>query len=250
MDNNDSFIGIEVGADCSTCNLDEYMVFNNDNQQSVRFFGELLLKHINKALHPERQFADSDEMVNHLFTNKAVLEEWVRAAEGVPRDGLNILGQAIQIDNNGKISITSLRKASVRWYSQDKEQAISHHAKAHTLLNWIVDTVIKNRHSRAFLLNSSSNDNLINYLYDSRILHIIKTNISGQDTPGKRYNVYAIDYGCYCHLKNTKNYPKNLFLATDDEGNEIDVEVPADDYRSIRRAILDLDEFYKSQECS
>jgi perosamine synthetase len=89
-------------------------------------------------------------------------------------------------------------------------------------------------------------DKLIDYLFDSRVLHIIKENISGKDTPGVRYNVYSIDYGCYVDLLNTKNAPKGLFEAAEDEDDtEIYIDVPKTDYRAIRRAILDLDEFYK-----
>lgn len=239
-----SYIGLEIGADCSSCNLDEYMVFNNNKNHSLQFFGELLRKHINKELPPERRLTDQGEVVHRLFSNQNAFEEWVRSAEGVPRDALNILGLAIQIDVSNKISLSSLRKAANGWYNKDKEQAVSCYQKAKDLLYWIIDTVIGNRQSRAFLLNSSNNDALINYLYDSRVLHIIKTNVSGRDEPGVRYNVYAIDYGCYCNLINTKNNPKCLFQAEADDGGEIDVEVPADDYRSIRRAILKLDEFY------
>ena len=43
-----------------------------------------------------------------------------------------------------------------------------------------------------------------------------------------------IDYGCYVDLVNTTKAPIGLF-ESDDDGF---VEVPRDDYRSIRRAIL------------
>ena len=111
------------------------------------------------------------------------------------------------------------------------------------MLLWVIDEVIGQRNARAFLLQTNKKDKLIDYLFDSRVLHIIKENISGKDTPGLRYNVYSIDYGCYVDLLNTKNAPKGLFAVIDDE-DEIYIEVPKTDYRAIRRAILDLDEFY------
>jgi hypothetical protein len=49
-----------------------------------------------------------------------------------------------------------------------------------------------------------------------------------------RYDVFKIDYGCYVDLINTQKAPRGLFEADQDEF----VEVPGDDYRSIRRAIL------------
>ena len=50
-------------------------------------------------------------------------------------------------------------------------------------------------------------------------------------------------------LLNTKNAPKGLFAAIEEENEhenafEIYIDVPKTDYRAIRRAILDLDEFY------
>lgn len=96
------------------------------------------------------------------------------------------------------------------------------------------------------MLKSNENDKLIDFLYDARILHIIKQNVSSKDTPGVRYNVYSIDYGCYVDLKNTARAPKGLFedVIADDQTEFI--EVPRDDYRSIRRAILDLSKFYSA----
>jgi hypothetical protein len=60
------------------------------------------------------------------------------------------------------------------------------------------------------------------------------------DEPGARYDVYKIDYGCYVDLINTAKMPEGLFEA-DETGAEQFVEVPKDDYRSIRRAILKLE---------
>ena len=76
--------------------------------------------------------------------------------------------------------------------------------------------------------------------FDARLLHIRKKNISSKDEPGVRYDAYKIDYGCYVELWNTARMPQGLF-ETEEEGF---VEVPRDDYRSIRGAILrpaDLD---------
>lgn len=50
-------------------------------------------------------------------------------------------------------------------------------------------------------------------------------------------NVYKIDYGCYVELINTSRAPLGLYQ---DEGDFI--EVPKDDHRSIRRAILRVED--------
>jgi len=59
--------------------------------------------------------------------------------------------------------------------------------------------------------------------------------------PGVRYDAYKLDYGCYVDLVNTVRAPQTL-LATGTHDDRS--EVPQDDYRAIRRAILDIDEFY------
>jgi hypothetical protein len=99
-----------------------------------------------------------------------------------------------------------------------------------------------NIHSRAFLLNSEEYNDTIEYLFDNRIIHLIKQNISSNDYTGERFNVFAIDYGTYVHLINTAQEPKGLFEAETENGEEY-IEVPINDYRSIRRAILNIKDF-------
>lgn len=57
-----------------------------------------------------------------------------------------------------------------------------------------------------------------------------------------RYDVYKLDYGCYVDLISTTKVPVALFISDPDEGSK-HVDVPPDDYRSIRNAILDVDRF-------
>ncbi len=78
---------------------------------------------------------------------------------------------------------------------------------------------------------------------DDRTLHIIKRGWPGKDNPGERYDVVQIDYGCYVHLLGTNSAPQSLLGGDDDKQFSAvvgDVEVPDEDYRAIRHAILDL----------
>lgn len=235
--------GLEIGADVASCNLDNYLVFGNNEVLACRFYRELLLGHINSMLKEEEKINSSDDLIGALFTQENVFVELVDAAEGVPRDAFNILSTAITIDYENKISIPTLRKAARQWYVQDKQKNVDAYPGAYEFLSWIIDVVINKRHAKAFLLKSGSQHKLINYLYDARILHIIKQSISGRDIPGERYDVYSIDFGCYCDLINTAKQPKGLFSAVlEDSEEEIFVDVPKDDYRSIRRAILNIAE--------
>ena len=247
---NKQYIGLEIGADIYSCNLDDYMVFNNNETHALFFFRELLFKHINSLLPEENKYANSNEVISDLFTQETSFQELVRASEGVPRDTFNILAIAVSENYHSKISVPNVRVAAKKWYSQDKESAVRSHDNARILLNWIVDTVIGQRHARAFLLQSDEHYELIDYLYDARILHIIKQSVSSRDTPGIRYNVYSIDYGCYVDLINTSRNPKGLFEDEDDSGQPVYYDVPKNDYRSIRRAILRIDEFKQQYHIS
>lgn len=107
-----------------------------------------------------------------------------------------------------------------------------------------MDEVIAHRKARAFLLKSGVRNTTIDSLFDSRVLHLLKRNISSQDEPGRRYDVYKIDYGCHVDLLTTTKEPLGLLPVDTDEQTAITyVEVPPDDYRAIRRAILDMSKF-------
>ena len=242
------YIGLETGADMSSINLDEFMVFDNNEYLSMDFFKNLLFKHINPLLDDKDKFKFSDELISAMFTQSHVFEEFVRSSEGVPRDAINILIEAATKAASSKISMKNIREAARSWYNRDKEKAVSQRSDAIRLLRWIIDEVIGKRNARAFLLKTDIENELIDHLYDSRVIHIIKQSVSGQDTPGIRYNVYSIDYGCYVDLKNTTKEPKGLFEVTTDDGEDKFVTVPCNDYRAIRRAILDLGKFYVQNE--
>jgi hypothetical protein len=138
-----------------------------------------------------------------------------------------------------KIAVSHVRAAARDWYEQDKAATIRSSEALTKLLTFIVDEVIGQRRARAFLYQSNSRMELIEKLFDARLLHILKRNISSHDQPGARFDVYKIDYGCYVDLINTSRAPTALFVAVSEDDLDIEViDIPRDDYRSIRRAIL------------
>lgn len=243
----ENYIGIETGADIfASLNLDEFMVFDNDPSKSKAFFKTLIYNHVNQFLIEEGQgITNKEAFINAAFTQIGAFEELVRASEGIPRDAINVLiHSAIKADNE-KISIPNIRGAARSWFITDKEKSVTAKAEAKYLLRFIIDEIIGNRNSRAFLLSSEQQDDTVEYLFDNRIIHLIKQNISSKDTPGERFNVFAIDYGTYVHLINTSEEPKGLFYAETEQGEEF-IDVPLNDYRSIRRSILNIEEFHKN----
>jgi hypothetical protein len=239
-------IGIEVGADISSAvTLDDYMVFDNDEDKAVDFFKRMILKHIQAVWGDDRpKPASTSELISKAFTQSNAFIELVRACEGVPRDIIHILSLAAQKANEDAVSIPHVRQAAAAWYLSSKESVVSSHALAKNLLFWIVDSVIKTRRTKAFLLKVGTSDELIDYLYDARVLHILRKGISAQDLPGIRYSVYGIDYGCYVDLINTQQSPLGM-LDIGDESVDVTGIVPKTDLRSARRCILELNEFYQ-----
>lgn len=164
-----------------------------------------------------------------------MFEEFVRAVEGVPRDALNLIAKVVTKAFGQQIAMNHVRAGARDWYNQDKAAVIRNDAPLADLLQHIISEVIGTRRARAFLLSSKSRHPGVDRLFDSRLLHILKKNVSSNEEPGARYDVYKIDYGCYVDLINTMRAPEGLLI----EGDGSFTEVPKDDYRSIRRAILD-----------
>jgi hypothetical protein len=105
-------LGLEVGAaTADDLELDDFMVFGNDANKAKAFFGELLFKHV-RAAAEEHGALDcvpdsAAELQRQTFTQHNAFDEFVRAAEGVPRDGINvILIAARRADEDKSASIT------------------------------------------------------------------------------------------------------------------------------------------------
>ncbi|MBO9589445.1 hypothetical protein [Devosia sp.] len=229
-----SYVGFELGADISTdLNLDDFLVFDNDQNKSVDFFKRLLFRHL-KASEFGEQFTSPDELIQTVFTQHPVFEELVRAAEGVPRDALNLAAKVATKAYGRAVSVADIRASARDWYQQDKAAPIQANKLLSNVLEKIVSEIIGNRKARAFLFKANTRHTTMDQLFDARVIHLLKKNISSHDNPGERYDAFKIDYGCYVELITTAKAPGGLFNT--DDGSFVDV--PLDDYRSIRRAIL------------
>ena len=242
-------IGLELGSDIATAlNLDDYMVFDNDEEKAVAFFKSLVFKHVQAALEDRNVTAPASEsdLISQGFSQIHAFEEVVRACEGVPRDAINILSHAAQRTGAETIAVNDVRAAARQWYHASKDAEVSAHPTARLLLSWIIDKVIKERQTKAFLLESGTRDRLVDFLYDERVLHLLRKGIAAKDEPGKRFSVYGIDYGCYVDLINTAKAPQGV-LDLGDADADFSHSVPKTDFRSIRRCVLDLEDFYSAQ---
>ncbi len=246
-------IGIELGADASAnVDLDEFMVFEQNEERARDFFLGLFFRHLTLGVDESDKVPRLDserDLVRLGFTERRAFDELVRSAEGVPRDAINIAAKAALRAGANVITVPDIRAAARSWFQSDKEAALRSREEASSLLNHIIDSVIRQRKARGFLVNQrSARSSLLKGLFDARVLHLVRRGYSAQDEPGERYDVYVIDYGAYVDLILTNAAPRGLFGAESDEmGGESsdleDVDVPTQDLRAIRRSILDIDAF-------
>ncbi|WP_409490695.1 hypothetical protein [Amycolatopsis sp. cmx-11-12] len=169
-----------------------------------------------------------------------------RASEGVPRDAIYIAAKAATKARNDKISVPIVQDTARAWYQSDKARALRAHPEPDRLLKWLIDNVIRAKKARGFLVNERDVDiPILLALFDARVLHIVRRGYSAQDQPGERFDVWVIDYGAYVDLIHTSYAPQGLlpFQAADGDEQYVGLDVPVQDLRAIRRAILDLDEF-------
>ena len=245
-----SVIGLELGADvAANVDLDEFMVFEQNQLRAKAFFQGLLFKHLTAGVDLDERvkgLVTEQDLIRLGFTDVRAFDELVRAAEGVPRDAINIAAKAAMRAFDRKISVPDVRVAARMWFQADKEAALRSRDDALRLLNWVIDNVIKQKRARGFLVNQKSTQApLLMALFDARVLHLLRRGYSAQDEPGERYDVYVIDYGAYVDLTNTQYAPQGM-LPFGDAAEGGYVEVPTQDLRAIRRAVLDLDAFAAS----
>jgi hypothetical protein len=239
-------VGIELGADAfADINLDDYLVFENQHQGSIEFFKEMLFRHL-MAVSPSDNppVRSPDDFIRTAFTQEPTFRELVRACEGVPRDAINILQIAATRAQDEKISAVHIRGSAKDWYDRDKATYVDSNQDADSLLRWIIERVIGDRKAKAFMVRSDVRNDILERLFDERILHIARKSYSTNHEPGIRYKVWKLDYGCYVDLINTSRAPTGLLFEGADADPSETIVVPQDDFRAIRRAVLNLNEFY------
>lgn len=197
------YIGIELGADAATAvSLDDFMVFAHGRRDADEFFAQLFYNHAHPMLDRlDGGPSDAPEFMREAFAGEA-FRELVRAAEGVPRDAINIAALAAQLAHEQAIELVHVRRAARDWYLRDKQAAIDFNEVARTTLRKLVDEVVGKRRSRTFLFEHSATavHQAIDDLYDARLLHVLRRGIVDPRQPGTLYDGFAIDYGCYVSL--------------------------------------------------
>ncbi|HDX8866847.1 hypothetical protein I4552_24045 [Klebsiella michiganensis] len=235
-------VGIELGSDASSViNLDEYMVFDNDRDAAKTFFKNLLHKHAQAIDKNSICDVEANLFINDVFTQPSAFDEYVRAVEGVPRDAINIISLAAQSALENKVSIVHVRKSAQKWFQVNKHAALNSKPEAVVLLDKIINEVIGHRKTRGFLISNENNNPLIDYLYDMRVIHVLKQGVSARNAIGKKYTLYTLDYGCYVELMSSSSAPLGLIIESDENDELKYIEIPKSDYRSVKNSILDFE---------
>jgi hypothetical protein len=108
------YLGIEVGADVAAgLDLDHYLIFDLEDDRAQAFFRTLMFNHmLVRVRQPEglgRALGSPGDFVQAAFKKNA-FAEFVRAAEGVPRDAINLAALAARYADNTSIGISEVRK--------------------------------------------------------------------------------------------------------------------------------------------
>ncbi|MFP2995118.1 hypothetical protein ABN763_04375 [Spongiivirga sp. MCCC 1A20706] len=249
-----SYIGLELGSDIATSiDLDELVVFENNFDTSRDFFSRFIFNHItnqgyNNDILQKYRITTSKELIDIMFSDQDAFDEIIKASEGNPRDAIQILQESAMKANGFKISQEHIREGARQFFNKSKEYNVRAREDAYPFLQWIIRSVIKERGVRAFLLGASRRNELIDFLYSNRVLHIIKSGIIDLDNPDRRYRVYAIDYGCYIDLLRADKAPQGLLSYKNERNNVKYIKVLENQYGPLvlERAVLKLEEYRKS----
>lgn len=137
-----------------------------------------------------------------------------------------------------------IRTAAMNWYEEDKLANIERNSNAYKILERIITQVITKFKKKAFLVTSDlSRDEDLQFLVDLRLLHRIHQGWSSKSEPGKRYDIFSVDYGSFIRLLDTpegREIDLDLFkkLSTE-EKIALGEPLPDLDLRAIRRIIVD-----------
>jgi hypothetical protein len=180
---------------------------------------------------PESLPKDADALIARAFAAKRDFAEFVRASEGVPRDFINILSMACQRSGGNPVTYPDILRATKDWSLRDKEKTLSTNQNASKLFHYIGSQLTKQKRNRLFLVKQEDNTDLVESLYDYRVIHIKQQGYCNPSTPENRYNVYLIDYGSYLNF---------LGIRLDDEELLKEYEVvPHDSYKNIMGLVVD-----------
>jgi hypothetical protein len=223
---NGEYIGIELGAEASVIDIDEYLTFAQGAHHAQAFFARLLYRHAGRALvDPDGRplFGSEADFIQAAFTSDA-FTRYVEGSEGLPRDSLEIAQKCASLAIDRQISLPHVNTACTGYFLQSKEGRLSD--KAVKALREIVRRCVEAETRRIALRRPTQSQNaIVAELYDQRLIHRREQGVSLPGEPtSERFDVFLVDLGCFVerinkgHLRLVDHGLRDLGIVAADQG--------------------------------
>jgi hypothetical protein len=199
---NGDYVGIELGSEATTIDIDEYMAFSKGATYARAFFGQLLFRHTTGLLtdyEGKPLYNSAEDLIGMAFTGDAFIR-FVEGSEGLPRDALEIVQKCASQAVDRQITISYVNSACTSYFLQSKEGKLS--PTAHSALREMISRCVE-MESRMIALRRpiQSRKEVIAELYDQRLIHRRDQGVSLPDKPaGDTYDMFLVDLGCFTEL--------------------------------------------------
>jgi hypothetical protein len=196
---NGEYIGIELGAEASVIDIDEYLTFAQGAHYAQAFFARLLYRHAGRALaDPDGRplFESEADFVQAAFAGDAFIR-YVEGSEGLPRDSLEIAQKCASLAIDRQITLAHVNTACTSYFLQSKEGRLSD--KAVKALREIIRRCVEAETRRIALRRPTQSQNsIVAELYDQRLIHRREQGVSlPGEAASERFDVFLVDLGCF-----------------------------------------------------
>lgn len=237
-------IGFEVGSDIQLAlDLDKRYSVDADPEELVSFCFRFLCKHLSVRL---PYAVAPDDYIRNMFNSPKAAFMLVRAAEGNPRDFINLSFMCVQSLSDNDISICEDKILS-RGEELFKSSKIGNCSEAaQKLMNDLIQYVVYTHENRGFLVDSQYlSTPILKSLIDARALHILKDGYMGFRANRGGSAILVLDFGAYCEAL-SYGLNVNFFSSGDFMENKIFPEKAYGLYSSQATLRYDKDRlFYK-----
>lgn len=190
-------IGFEIGSDIQLAlDLDNKYSVDADPEGLISFCFRFLCKHLSVLL---SYTVAPDDYIRNMFDNQKTAFMLVRAAEGNPRDFINLSFMCVQSlsDSNISISEDKILSQGEELFKSSKIGNCSEPARK--LMNELIQYVVYTHENRGFLVDSRYlSAPILKSLIDARALHILKDRYMGYRASRGGSAILVLDFGAYC----------------------------------------------------
>lgn len=209
-------LGLEMGHDVSVdLDLDRTYSVDKHPEEIVKFCYSFICRHLAAML---QQPIEASDFIGNMFDDAKTSFMLVRAAEGNPRDFIDLAFKCVKDLSGITSSVITSRKvidASSEQLKTAKLYGCSPDARE--LLNDLIHYVVYRHKNRGFLIDRCFLDksNILRELIDARVIHILDEDYKGYKAAmSKSCAILILNFGVYCDdLEAGK--PINFFFGND-----------------------------------